>query len=181
MDPSSATCVSAIRLDGGSPVADDMEIDSELRFNSSNLQGGSKMAVDDTTVAAAQNEKVSAVFAPTSNATAADDSDVMRQEKLGHIKPLDDAALKATRAYLQQRFARRNLPRKDGRHHVVYGGVPSRRRTTDKYRPAAPEQADERRMALMVRMIRDLEIVDSGSRSTPALGPSGSRGRRASI
>jgi len=178
MNTSPATCVTANRLDGRNPAADDMKIDCEPRSDSSNLQRG---PVDDTAVAAAQNEKVSAVFTPTSNATAPDDSDVMRQEKLGHIKPLDDAALKATRAYLQQRFARRNLPRKDGRHHVVYGGVPSRRRTTDKYRPAAPEQADERRMALMVRMIRDLEVVEPGSRRTPALGPFGCRRRRASI
>ena len=158
-----------------------MEIDSELRFNSSNLQGGSKMAVDDTTVAAAQNEKVSAVFAPTSNATAADDSDVMRQEKLGHIKPLDDAALKATRAYLQQRFVRRSLPRRDVLHHIVYGGVSNRRRSMYKHRPAASGQADERQIALMVQIIRDLEVVESGSRSIPALGRFGCRGRRASI
>ncbi|PWI64340.1 hypothetical protein PCL_11255 [Purpureocillium lilacinum] len=71
MNTSRATCVTANRLDGQSPAAVDMKVDCELRFDSSNVQGGS---VEDTAVAAAQNEKVSAVFVPTSNATAADDS-----------------------------------------------------------------------------------------------------------
>ncbi|KAL3965706.1 hypothetical protein ACCO45_000014 [Purpureocillium lilacinum] len=180
MDPSSATCVTANRLDGQSTAADDMNIDCELRFDSSYLQEGSKMTVDDPAVPAAENEKVSAVFAPASNATAAKDSDMIRQEKWEHIKLSDDATLEATRAYLQQRFARRRLPRKDGRHHIVHGAVSCRRRSTYKHRPAASEQADERQMALMVRMIRDLEVVEPG-RSTPALGSSGCRGRRASI
>ncbi|PWI65324.1 hypothetical protein PCL_07093 [Purpureocillium lilacinum] len=157
MNISPATCVTANRLDGQSPAADDMKIDS------------------------AQNNKVSAVFTPTSNATAADDSDMMRQEKLGYIKPLDDAALEATRAYLQQRFARRSLPRRDGLHHIVYGGVSNRRCSTYKHRPAASRQADERQIALMVQMMRDLEVVEPGSRSIPALGRFGCRGRRASI
>ena len=173
-----ATCVTANRLDGRSPAADDMKIDCEPRSDSSNLQRG---PVDDTAVAAAQNEKVSAVFTPTSNATAPDDSDMMRQEKLGHIKPLDDVALEATRAYLQQRFARRSLPRRDGLHHIVYGGVSNRRRSTDKYRPAASRQADERQIAPMVQMMRDLEVVEPGSRSIPTLGRFGCRRRRASI
>ncbi|PWI64059.1 hypothetical protein PCL_00030 [Purpureocillium lilacinum] len=115
--PSSATCV---------PVIGSTQ-------QSSNLQGGSKMTVDDTAVAAVENEKVSAVFAPTSTATAADDPDMMRQEELEHITPLDDTALKATRANFQQRFARRSLPRRDGLHHIVYGGVSSRRRSTYKH------------------------------------------------
>lgn len=74
------------------------KIDCEPRFNSRHLQGGSKKTVDDTAVAAAENEKVSAVFAPTSNATAADDPDTMRQEKWEHIRPLVGTAVKATRA-----------------------------------------------------------------------------------
>ncbi|KAK4073079.1 hypothetical protein PCL_10445 [Purpureocillium lilacinum] len=178
MNTSRATCVTANRLDGRSPATDDMKIDCEPQFDTSNLQGE---PVDDAVVAAAQNEKVSAVFTPTGKATAADDSDMMRQEKLGHIKPLDDVALEATRAYLQQRFTRRSLPRRDGLHHIVYGGVSNRCRSTYKHRPVASGQSDERQMARMLRMIQDLEVVELGSRSTPALGPFGCRGRRASI
>ncbi|PWI65196.1 hypothetical protein PCL_07246 [Purpureocillium lilacinum] len=103
MNPSWATFVTANRLDDQSTAADDMRVDCELQFDSSHLLEGSKMTVDDIAVAAAENGKVSAMFAPTSNATAADDSDMMRREKLEHIKSLDDAALEATRAYLQQR------------------------------------------------------------------------------
>src|SRR5699024_9038892 len=126
MNPSSATFVTANRLDDQSTAADDMKVDCELQFDSSHLLEGSKMTVDDIAVAAAENGKVSAMFAPTSNATAADDSDMMRREKLEHIKSLDDAALEATRAYLQQRFVRRSLPRRDVLHHIVYGGVSNR-------------------------------------------------------
>jgi len=178
MNTSPAKCVTANRLVGRSPAADDMKIDCEPRFDTSNLQEGS---VDDAVVAAAQNEKVSAVLTPTGKATAADDSDMMRQEKLGNIKPLDDVALEATRAYLQQRFARRSLPRKDGLYHIVYGGVSNRRRSTYKHWPVASGQSDERQMARMLRIIQDMEVVELGSRSTPALRPSGCRGRRASI
>jgi len=181
MNPSSATFVTANRLDDQSTAADDMKVDCELQFDSSHLLEGSKMTVDDIAVAAAENGKVSAMFAPTSNATAADDSDMMRREKLEHIKSLDDAALEATRAYLQQRFVRRSLPRRDVLHHIVYGGVSNRRRSMYKHRPAASGQADERQIALMVQIIRDLEVVESGSRSIPALGRFGCRGRRASI
>ncbi|KAK4070025.1 hypothetical protein Purlil1_13579 [Purpureocillium lilacinum] len=102
MNPSWATFVTANRLDDQSTAADDMRVDCELQFDSSHLLEGSKMTVDDIAVAAAENGKVSAMFAPTSNATAADDSDMMRREKLEHIKSLEDAALEATRAYLQQ-------------------------------------------------------------------------------
>ena len=178
MNTSPAKCVTANRLVGLSPAADDMKIDCEPRFDTSNLQEGS---VDDAVVAAAQNEKVSAVLTPTGKATAADDSDMMRQEKLGNIKPLDDVALEATRAYLQQRFARRSLPRRDGLHHIVYGGVSNCRRSTDKYRPAASRQADERQIALLVQMMRELEVVEPGSRSIPTPGRFGCRRRRASI
>ena len=181
MNPSSATFVTANRLDDQSTAADDMKVDCELQFDSSHLLEGSKMTVDDIAVAAAENGKVSAMFAPTSNATAADDSDMMRREKLEHIKSLDDAALEATRAYLQQRFARRSLPRKDGLYHIVYGGVSNRRRSTYKHWPVASGQSDERQMARMLRIIQDMEVVELGSRSTPALRPSGCRGRRASI
>ncbi|KAL3952836.1 hypothetical protein ACCO45_012779 [Purpureocillium lilacinum] len=110
---------------------------------------------------------VSALVAPTNNATAADDPDMMRQEQLEHIRPVDDTALKATRAYLQQRFARRSLPRRDGQHHIVYGGVSNRRRSTSKHRPVASGQADERQMARMGRIIRDLKVVEpDGNRSS---------------
>ena len=105
MNPSSATFVTANRLDDQSTAADDMKVDCELQFDSSHLLEGSKMTVDDIAVAAAENGKVSAMFAPTSNATAADDPDTMHQEKWEHIRPLVGTAVKATRAYLQQRFA----------------------------------------------------------------------------
>ncbi|KAJ6438970.1 erythromycin esterase [Purpureocillium lavendulum] len=62
MSPFPATCVTANRFDGQSMAADDMKIDCELRFDSSHLQPGSKRTVDDTAVAAAEKEKVCAVF-----------------------------------------------------------------------------------------------------------------------
>ncbi|KAJ6436185.1 mutator-like element [Purpureocillium lavendulum] len=134
-----------------------MKIDYTLRISSSHLQEGSKITVDDTDVAAEEKEKTSPTFATTRNATAADGADMIRQEKLRHIKPPADAILEAT---TRQKFFRRSLPWEDGLHHMVYSGVSSRRRSTYKHQPAESEQADERQAALMMRMIRDLEVVE---------------------
>ncbi|KAJ6439197.1 hypothetical protein O9K51_08609 [Purpureocillium lavendulum] len=60
-----------------------MKIDCEVRFGSGHLQEGSKLTLGDTDVAAAEKEKASPTFAPTRNTTAADNADMIRQEKLG--------------------------------------------------------------------------------------------------
>lgn len=137
MNPSPVTGATANQLDGQSQASDRMKIDCELRLGSSHLQEGSKMTVDDTDVAVAEKEKTSPTFAATRNATAADGTDMVRQEELGQFKPPNDAVLEAT---IRQRFFRRSLPRKDGFHHIVYSGVSARRRSTYKpglHRPAA--------------------------------------------